>query len=799
MSKLRWNFLRFLSLCLIIGFLVTPTLLCSAGAEIVGGVEAEGGPAEVEPVDLEPRAVPTKPAHTVIGPGVYPNLVVVKFVEGGIVRLRQGKLVNMGIGNITAVSDLLQQFPGVKVERLFTKPEEDLEAERVRGQALLGKELADLNNYYLFTLPEGLDASLFIDALNAMDMVEIAYPEPIAEPAVVESPPVPGDIPPPTPDFTGGQGYLDAAPTGVDADYASTLPGGSGAGVEVVDIEGGWQIGHEDLDIDDSDLLSGTNSTDPGWRNHGTAVLGEIIGYNNNYGVTGIASESEAHMVSIFDNGTANAINIAASNLNPGDIILIELHALGPDSGLVCECNCSQFEYIAMEYWQGNFDAIQSATANGIIVVGAAGNGSMNLNSTIYGGNFDRSVRDSGAIMVAAATSSVPHNPHCWTNYGNRIDSYGWGDTVRTTGYGDLFDGGGDQNQYYTNYFSGTSSASPIVVGAAASLQGHVKALTGGYLRPLAMREILTGTGTTQGFEGSWGYKHVTTLPDLKKATSFLKGKIDLDTLEAPSLFAETKALKKELKKLGVLFRGNGKKNGGAVLNEGGISGVTGHSSPNFLAFDCGARLSDGRKPKLPETITFKKPYPTNVTLKIGSDSSAGEVVKIKAKNPKKKVLDSASVTLAPGLQNVTLSGRKIKQVRISGKDACVAVVDDIYFGGCMTGEYIDNFGSIYYLTEDGSGNVSGKIKDVGWVLSGSRSGSDVTFKATNPALEDGWCFSFTFTGTVDGSCDTATGTWAHVGGICGGGGLMTLRRTGIPPTEPPVLPEGPNPISGGK
>ncbi len=216
------------------------------------------------------------------------------------------------------------------------------------------------------------------------------------------------------------------------------------------------------------------------WRNHGTAVLGEIIGHKNGYGITGIANEAKARMVSIFGNTTANAINIAASNLSRGDIILIELHAPGPDSGAVCECNCGQFEFIAMEFWQDNFDAIQAATANGIIVVEAAGNGSMNLDNAIYGGNSDRGVRDSGAILIGAATSSVPHNPTCWTNFGNRIDSYGWGENVRTTGYGDLFNGGGDTNQYYTSFFSGTSSASPIVVGAAASLQGYVRAKIGG-------------------------------------------------------------------------------------------------------------------------------------------------------------------------------------------------------------------------------------------------------------------------------------------------------------------------------
>jgi len=804
MSRRPRKALWLISVALIVGLLVAPALSRPAAAEIAGGVGTQRMEAEVESVDLEPRALPTKPAHTVIGPGVFPNLVVVKFVEGSIVRLRQDKLVNRGIGNLSPVSDLLSRFPGVEVQRLFSRSEADLEAERTRGQALSGKELADLNNYYLFTLPEGLDANAFIDALNAMDIVEIAYPEPIPEPAMVGSPPAPIDIPPPTPNLTVGQGYLNAAPTGVDAKYAWTLKGGRGAGVEVVDVEGGWQIGHEDLDIDASDLLSGTNSTDPAWRQHGTAVLGEIIGHNNTYGVTGIASESQAHMVSIFGNTTAEAINIAASNLNPGDIILIELHALGPDSGEDCECNCGQFEYIAMEYWQANFDAIRAATANGIIVVEAAGNGSMNLDNTIYGGNFDRSVRDSGAIMVGAGTASAPHNPHCWTNYGTRIDSYGWGDSVRTTGYGDLFDGNDDVNQYYTDWFNGTSSASPIVVGSAASLQGYVKALTGGYLTPLAVRQILTGTGTTQGFGGSWGHKHIATLPDLRKATSFLNNKVDFDAVEAPCLFSQTTALRRELKKLGTKFKGKGKLNGGAILDECGGFLVTGHTSPNFLAVNCGATLSDGGRPKFPEKIIFLRPYPSRVSLRVGSGLTPGEgeVVKVIAKDPTGRKVDTAKVTLSSELQSVNLSGPSIKRVIIKGRNACIAVADDLHFGGCMTGEYTDNYGIVYYLVEDNSWGISGKTTlaasadNTPWVISGSRSGSNVTFKVTNPAL-DVACFSYTVTGTVDGSCDTATGTWVNDGGICGGSGSITLTRSGATSPVPAALLVGPSPMSG--
>lgn len=43
------------------------------------------------------------------------------------------------------------------------------------------------------------------------------------------------------------QGYLTGGGVGIDAVYAWGFPGGDGAGTTVIDIEGGWQLDHEDL------------------------------------------------------------------------------------------------------------------------------------------------------------------------------------------------------------------------------------------------------------------------------------------------------------------------------------------------------------------------------------------------------------------------------------------------------------------------------------------------------------------------------------------------------------------------
>ena len=93
-------------------------------------------------------------------------------------------------------------------------------------------------------------------------------------------------------------------------------------------------------------------------------------------------------------------------------------------------------------------------------------------------------IRDSGAILVGAGapppgTHGRDHGPDRsrldFSNFGARVDAQGWGEEVTTCGYGDL-QGGTNEDLWYTDTFSGTSSASPIVVGALGCLQGVLRA-----------------------------------------------------------------------------------------------------------------------------------------------------------------------------------------------------------------------------------------------------------------------------------------------------------------------------------
>jgi subtilisin family serine protease len=181
-----------------------------------------------------------------------------------------------------------------------------------------------------------------------------------------------------------------------------------------------------------------------------------------------------------------------------------------------CSCNQSQCNYIAVEYWDADYEAIRTAVANGVVVVQAAGNGSANFDDPVYGGRFDRSVRDSGAIIVSGSGSTL-REPQCWSNYGERVDLHAWGTSVVTTGYGDLHTGldASDPNSWYTRGFSGSSSASPIAAGAVASMLGVFYEETGRWLNPAQVRELLVQNGTAQTAGLT---RDIGVLPDLRRA-----------------------------------------------------------------------------------------------------------------------------------------------------------------------------------------------------------------------------------------------------------------------------------------
>ena len=101
--------------------------------------------------------------------------------------------------------------------------------------------------------------------------------------------------------------------------------------------------------------------------------------------------------------------------------------------------------------------------------------------------------RDSGALMVGAATSVVPHERAFFSNFGSRIDCYAWGENVPTCGDGGLGLGTSTSSpqQTYTN-FAGTSAATATVAGAALLMQSWRLKSFGAVYDPATLRALLS-------------------------------------------------------------------------------------------------------------------------------------------------------------------------------------------------------------------------------------------------------------------------------------------------------------------
>ncbi|MQA89181.1 MAG: S8 family serine peptidase [Gemmatimonas sp.] len=209
---------------------------------------------------------------------------------------------------------------------------------------------------------------------------------------------------------------------------------------------------------DPTDRFYGTNRVEGPEAEHGTHVAG-IVGAErgNGLGVDGIASEVELMVVRTVPQGDerdkdiANAIRYAVDN---GAQIINMSFGKGHSPGK------EQVD-----------EAVRYAESRGVLIVHAAGNDGVDLDSEI---NYPNRFYDAGGeadLWIEVGASSWQHADSLaapFSNYsGSRVDVFAPGVEILSTVPGDEY----ERNQ-------GTSMAAPVVSGLAAMLMAYFPSLS---------------------------------------------------------------------------------------------------------------------------------------------------------------------------------------------------------------------------------------------------------------------------------------------------------------------------------
>ncbi|MCW5964107.1 MAG: S8 family serine peptidase [Bryobacterales bacterium] len=414
----------------------------------------------------------------------------------------------------------------------------------------------DFSRYFRVTTSAAAKEEEICEALAKLSGVELAYAEPVA---------VPCNVYPDDDLHFPNQRYLHPGPEGVGVSAlwprnrdvnGAFLPkpvgiaGSDGVGQELMLVDRGFLPSHEDLaghfhpQGNSKDPLFGTNELTS--RYHGTSVLGVVCAVDNQVGCCGavpnlskIRFVSPAGLSGSPDHPVAEVLIEATTALlaggGNGAVLLIELHWEKRDDRH--SPYAAYKDKTPIETFRPEFEAILSATSAGIVVVEAAGNGGHDLDQLLQPRRphpvVDFASEDSGAILVAASSSTQPYLPlknssTRGSNFGTRVNCFAWGQNVATCTTNQF----GTMQDSYTTGFGETSAAAAIIAGAALSVQGIAEGRWGRRLTPSEMRVLLThravGTPSANGALDKIGL-----MPNLAKLQSLIQPRSAVRTVNS--------------------------------------------------------------------------------------------------------------------------------------------------------------------------------------------------------------------------------------------------------------------------
>ena len=172
-------------------------------------------------------------------------------------------------------------------------------------------------------------------------------------------------------------------------------------------------------------------------------------------------------------------------------------------------------------------------------------------------------------------------------------------------------------------------------------------------------------------------------------------GFVNFDDDTEPCFFINTTRVTDEFAAFGVTFSGPGGNDGGAVLDECSNFGVSGHSSPNFLAFNSTFPLMDGGLPIGPETMTFTPLSPAvqlgaTVSMNCGAGSGTTGTATLECFDTGGGSLGSDVINIASALQPLSVSALDIASCVFSFNASTTWMVcDDLQFSGVVPVELL--------------------------------------------------------------------------------------------------------------